>query len=64
MPSLEVSTADLEAVYRLYSACSHDLHPWILDLRPQKDYKKGHLLRSYSVRLTADQRAVVVSPQG
>jgi len=58
---LDVSTMDLESVYRLYSSCKGDVQPWILDLRPQKDYKKGHLMRSYSIRLTADQKAVVVS---
>lgn len=58
---LEVSAVAAAEVFRLYSCCQGDPHTYVLDLRPQKEFKKSHLMLAYSIRLTADEKALLVS---
>lgn len=56
----DVSTVDIYHVFRFYSTCKGDPRPWVLDVRSSREFKKSHLSHAYSIRLTADERALLV----
>lgn len=56
---VDVTAVGTDEVFRLYSTCKDDPHTWVLDVRPQKDFKKSHLVLAYSIRLTADEKALL-----
>uniref|UniRef100_A0A061S0J9 protein-tyrosine-phosphatase n=2 Tax=Tetraselmis sp. GSL018 TaxID=582737 RepID=A0A061S0J9_9CHLO len=56
---MEVRSVGVEGAYRLYSTCKDEMRTWILDVRPLKEFKKGHLAQAYCIRLTSDQKALL-----
>lgn len=57
---MEVKSASAENVFQVYTALSNDPKTYVLDIRPQKEFKQLHMLQAYSVRLSANGRAVLV----
>lgn len=51
---LEAKVCGADALFRVFTACVHDYKSLILDLRPAKDFQKGHVQLSYCVRLSAN----------
>jgi len=56
---MEAAAADADAVFRLYTACAGDPRTLIVDVRPAKAFKRGHLLQAYCVRASADGGALL-----
>ncbi|KIZ07690.1 MAP kinase phosphatase 5 [Monoraphidium neglectum] len=50
---------DAGALFRVFTACPNDPRVLILDVRPLKQFKRGHVLHSFCVRLSADGRALL-----
>ncbi|KAK9809657.1 hypothetical protein WJX73_001361 [Symbiochloris irregularis] len=56
---MEVKSASAEDVFQVYTALFTDPKTYVLDLRPQKEFRTLHMLQAYSVRLSANGRAVL-----
>jgi hypothetical protein len=53
--------ADASAIFSCFSACKNDPKTLLLDVRPQKQWQKSHVALSYSIRLSANGRVLLVS---
>lgn len=49
----------LRCLRQVYTACPDDPKTLFLDVRPQKDFKRGHLALAYCVRLSANGAALL-----
>jgi hypothetical protein len=58
-PSMDPKRLSVEAVFRKYTRVGSDRKCLIVDVRPQKEFKRRHLLLSYCVRLTSNGKALV-----
>ena len=59
---MEVKTLpDASSIFSCFSACKNDPKTLLLDVRPQKQWQKSHIALSYSIRLSANGRALLVS---
>lgn len=58
--STNVTGVDADIIFRTFTACPGDPRTLILDVRPHKDYAKKHILQSYSVRVSANGKALLV----
>lgn len=61
---MEIRSASAEEVFQVYSSGATDPKTYVLDIRPQKEFKALHMLQAYSVRLSANGRAVLVRRNG
>jgi hypothetical protein len=52
---------DASAIFGCFSASKNDPKTLLLDVRPQKQWQKSHIALSYSIRLSANGRALLVS---
>ena len=57
---MEVATATAETILRVFTACPADTRTLLLDVRPNKDFKKKHVLLAYSIRLAANGKTLLV----
>lgn len=55
---MEPKRVESEAVLRKYTRLPKDRKCLILDVRPQKEFKRRHLLLSYCIRLTSNGKAL------
>jgi rhodanese-related sulfurtransferase len=55
---MDAKSIDALEVFRKYTRLPNDKHCLVLDVRPQKEFKRHHLLLSYCIRLTSDGRAL------
>ncbi len=60
---MEAKAVDVDTIFRYFTACPEDLPTLLLDLRPNKDFKKRHVNQAYNVRLSANGKALLVSPR-
>ena len=51
---------DASPIFRVFTTCQGDPKTLLLDLRPQKQFQKLHIALSYSIRLSANGRALLV----
>ncbi len=58
---MEVKTITPDGLFRLFTACPDDPKTFILDVRPQKEFQKSHIMQSYCIRLAANGQALLVS---
>ncbi|GBF91494.1 MAP kinase phosphatase [Raphidocelis subcapitata] len=57
---LDARTIDADGVFRaVYAACPNDPKVLLVDVRPLGHFKKGHAVRAYCVRLSADGGALL-----
>ena len=56
---MEIATATAEDLLRAFTACEGDTLTLILDVRPLKDFKRKHVMLSYSIRLPANGRTLL-----
>lgn len=45
---------DADAIFRAFTACGKDPKTLLLDVRPHKDFKKGHINQAYNPRLATN----------
>lgn len=57
MPALTISAAEL--FNSCYCACDGDPFVWLLDVRGNKEFKRGHLSQAFNVKVSANGRALV-----
>ena len=57
---LMATACDHDAIFRIFTACPHDVKTLILDVRHMKCHKRLHLNQSYSIRLASDGKTLVV----
>jgi hypothetical protein len=58
---MEAKKVDVHAVFRAYTACPADPKVLILDVRPNKDFKKKHACLAYNIRLSSNGKVLAVS---
>jgi predicted sulfurtransferase len=51
---MEVKAVDACAIFRAFTAVGKDPKTLILDVRAQKDYKKGHINQAFNPRLATN----------
>lgn len=51
---MEAKAVDADAIFRAFTAVGKDPKTLILDVRPQKDYKKGHINQAFNPRLATN----------
>ena len=51
---MEAKAVDAEAIFRAFTACGKDPNTLLLDVRPQKDFKKGHVSQAFNPRLATN----------
>ena len=56
---LHVTKIPADVVFRVFTACKDDPETLILDVRPLKEFKKGHILNAYSIRLAANGKTLL-----
>ena len=56
---MHVTKIPADVVFRVFTACKADTETLILDVRALKDFKKGHVLSAYNVRLAASGKTLV-----
>lgn len=59
-PLMEVKSITPDGLFRLFTACPDDTKTFILDVRPQKEFQKAHIMQSYCIRLAANGQALLV----
>jgi dual specificity MAP kinase phosphatase len=59
---MEVKSVGADAIFRLFTACPDDPKVYVLDVRPNKQFLKRHVIASYSIRLAANGTTLLVSP--
>ena len=52
---LEAKGCGPDALFRVFTACIHDEKSLILDLRPAKEFQKGHVQLAYCIRLCSQR---------
>ena len=57
---MEVKSITPDGLFRLFTACPDDTKTFILDVRPQKEFQKSHIMQSYCIRLAANGQALLV----
>ncbi|GAX75987.1 hypothetical protein CEUSTIGMA_g3430.t1 [Chlamydomonas eustigma] len=50
---------DADAIFRVFTACPHDVKTLIVDVRQSKHHKRLHINQSYNIRLASDGKALV-----
>ena len=50
---MNVTKIPADVLFRVHTACAGDTRTLILDIRPLKEFKKKHIIGSYSIRLAA-----------
>ena len=58
--ALSVTAIPPDVLFRVYTACPEDTQTLILDLRPYNQFKKGHLIHAFCIRLASTGRALLV----
>ncbi len=58
---MDVKTITPDGLFRLFTACPDDAKTFVLDVRPQKEFQKSHIMQSYCIRLAANGQALLVS---
>lgn len=56
---MEIRSAAAVDVFQIFTALERDTKTYLLDIRPQKDFKKKHILQAYSIRLAANGKALL-----
>jgi rhodanese-related sulfurtransferase len=56
---VEAKSVDAEALLKVFTAGPNDPRVFLLDVRPLKQYKRGHLIHAYCVRLSANGEALL-----
>lgn len=51
---MEAKAVDADAIFRAFTACGKDPKTLLLDVRPHKDYKKGHINQAFNPRLATN----------
>jgi dual specificity MAP kinase phosphatase len=51
---MEAKAVDADAIFRAFTACGKDPKTLLLDVRPHKDFKKGHINQAYNPRLATN----------
>lgn len=57
---MEVKTITTDGFFRVFTACPNDPKTFILDVRPQKEFVKQHVMQAYCIRLAANGKALLV----
>ena len=57
---MDVASATAETILRVFTACTGDTRNLLLDVRPNKDFKKKHVLLAYNIRLAANGKTLLV----
>lgn len=60
---MEVKTITTDGFFRVFTACPNDPKTFILDVRPQKEFVKQHVMQAYCIRLAANGKALLVNMQ-
>ena len=60
---LEVMVCGPDALFRVFTACQHDERSLILDVRPAKEFRRGHVQLAYCIRLSTNGE-VLLGAQG
>ena len=58
---MNITKIAADVLFRVYTSCAGDTKTLILDVRPLKDFKKKHIIGSYSIRLAANGLALLDS---
>lgn len=51
---MEAKAVDADAIFRAFTACGKDPNTLLLDVRPHKDFKKGHVSQAFNPRLATN----------
>eukprot|EP00877_Chromochloris_zofingiensis_P008595 jgi/Chrzof1/398/Cz01g14120.t1 len=55
---MDPKTADAETLFRTFTACPNDPKTLLLDVRPNKDFKRRHINQAFNVRLSSNGRVL------
>lgn len=45
---------DADGIFKVFTACPNDPKTLLLDVRPRKDFKKGHIIQAFNPRLATN----------
>lgn len=51
---MEAKAVDADVIFKAFTACGKDPKTLLLDVRPHKDYKKGHINQAFNPRLATN----------
>ncbi len=51
---MEAKSVDADFVFRIFTACPHDLPTLVLDVRPHKEFARLHVTQAFCVRVSAN----------
>ncbi|GLC33296.1 hypothetical protein PLESTB_000349500 [Pleodorina starrii] len=51
---MEAKSVDADFIFRIFTACQHDIPTILIDVRPHKDFKHNHIAGSFCVRLSSN----------
>lgn len=56
-----VVKAQAQDIFRAaYTSCGSDRVPYLIDVRPTKDFKKRHLAHSFNIQLSKNAKVLAV----
>ena len=61
---MEVKSCAADAILRVFTACPQDIRTIVMDVRGYKQFAKGHVAGSFSVRVSSNGAALLVSAAG
>lgn len=56
--AMEAKSVDVHGIFKVFTACPDDIRTLLLDVRPNKDFKKLHVNQAYNVRVSTNGRVL------
>ncbi|GIL44377.1 hypothetical protein Vafri_1861 [Volvox africanus] len=51
---MDAKSVDADFIFRIFTACQHDIPTIIIDIRPHKEFKQNHVAGAFCVRLSSN----------
>jgi len=51
---MEAKPVDVDSIFKVFTACPNDPSTLLLDVRPHKEFKKGHINQAFNPRLATN----------
>jgi dual specificity MAP kinase phosphatase len=55
---METKSVDADRIFKVFTACPDDITTLLLDVRPNKEFKKKHINQAFNVRLSTNGRVL------
>ncbi len=58
---MDAKSCDADLIFRIFTACPHDIPTILIDTRPNKEFKHLHIAGAFCVRLSTNGQVLAVT---